>query len=245
LVDSAGPLNPLARSQAASVIQSAAKATGADFEFLLHTARRESGLDPSAQAATSSARGLFQFTESTWLSMIERYGARHGVSAEGLSRASLLSMRDDPALSARMAGELANENAGQMADAIGRAPTGGELYAAHFLGPANAIRLVQAARSDSATLASQMFPAAAAANRSVFAPGGEDLSAGQLYAKLTGHGVAEADAGPIAPAPPAVAGATITPADAMIAARLGVAQLTSSLMSALFDLQSEPGRRDV
>ena len=50
-----------------SAIQSASKTTGTEFNYLVQTAARESAFNPKAQATTSSARGLFQFIESTWL----------------------------------------------------------------------------------------------------------------------------------------------------------------------------------
>lgn len=243
MIDSAASARAQSRAAATAAIQSASAATGADFQFLLKTAQRESGLDASAQASTSTARGLFQFTSGTWLSMVDRYGAQHGVETQGVSREQLLALRDDPAMSARMAGELMRENAATMSRDIGRQPTSGELYAAHFLGPAEAARLIQAARSGGAAEASDVFPAAAAANVSVFEANGRGRTVDELYANLTGHSVLAADRGEV---PAASMGQGLAaPADhseAILAARLGVAQLTSTLMSALFDLQLDPGR---
>src|SRR6185437_7266020 len=56
-----------ARARVASAIKQAANATGASFEYLLATAKMESGFNPSARASTSSAHGLYQFIEQTWL----------------------------------------------------------------------------------------------------------------------------------------------------------------------------------
>ena len=50
--------------------------TGADFHYLLATAQVESNLNPNAQASTSSARGLFQFIEQTWLATLKEQGRR-------------------------------------------------------------------------------------------------------------------------------------------------------------------------
>ena len=61
-----------------AAIQRASLATGVDFSFLMKTAGRESGMNPSAKAGTSSAAGLFQFTEQTWLSTLKQHGAKHG-----------------------------------------------------------------------------------------------------------------------------------------------------------------------
>ena len=60
-------------------IRQAARMTGADFQYLLATAQVESNFNPNAQAATSSARGLFQFIEQTWLDDPEGAGAGAGL----------------------------------------------------------------------------------------------------------------------------------------------------------------------
>ncbi|MGL4729664.1 MAG: transglycosylase SLT domain-containing protein, partial [Bosea sp. (in: a-proteobacteria)] len=48
-------------------IRDGAAKTGTDFGYLVRTAQRESALDPNAKARTSSATGLFQFIDQTWL----------------------------------------------------------------------------------------------------------------------------------------------------------------------------------
>ncbi len=50
---------PSIRSVVETAIQRASTATGVDFGFLLGAAKRESGYNPNARAATSSAAGLF------------------------------------------------------------------------------------------------------------------------------------------------------------------------------------------
>ena len=71
-----------------SAIRSASRTTGANFDYLLNTAIRESSLNPTAQAPTSSARGLYQFIESTWLTMVKEEGARFGLGkfADAITR---------------------------------------------------------------------------------------------------------------------------------------------------------------
>jgi hypothetical protein len=49
-----------------------------DFSFLMRTASRESGYNPAAKAPTSSAAGLFQFTEQTWLATLKAHGSKYG-----------------------------------------------------------------------------------------------------------------------------------------------------------------------
>src|SRR5215213_7197360 len=60
-------------------IRQGAEKTGVRFDYLLATAQRESALDPSARARTSSASGLFQFIEQTWLGMIKSEGQKAGI----------------------------------------------------------------------------------------------------------------------------------------------------------------------
>ncbi len=75
LVDSS---NSPAGSAVAGAIRQAAQATGTSFHYLLATAQVESGLNPQAGASTSSARGLFQFVEQTWLGMLKQAGPALG-----------------------------------------------------------------------------------------------------------------------------------------------------------------------
>src|ERR1700741_3189419 len=59
-------------------IRNAARATGADFQYLLATAQVESGLNPTASVSSSSAKGLFQFIDQTWLSTLKEAGPALG-----------------------------------------------------------------------------------------------------------------------------------------------------------------------
>lgn len=164
---------------AIAAVRQAAAATGVDFAHLLETARRESGLNQNARAKTSSAAGLFQFVEGTWLDMIQKFGAKYGVDA-GTSRKSLLDLRFDPDIAAKMAGELTRENEAALTRKIGRTPSAGELYAAHVLGAEGASKLIAAPGAN----ASALLPQAAAANRSIFYVEGQARSAAQVLAKL-------------------------------------------------------------
>ena len=182
-------------------IQRAAAQTGVNFGFLLQTARRESGLNPKAHASTSSAAGLFQFVEQTWLSAVKRFGPRHGLGAyaaqveEGpdgkfhvanpAMRKQVLDLRLDPQASALMAGELTQDHAAYLQGRTGRAPSAGELYAAHVLGPAGSARLTESVASRPATSAAQLFPEAAAANAGLFYRNGRPVSVAELSATLT------------------------------------------------------------
>ena len=77
---------------------------------------------------------------------------------------------------------------------MGRTPTAGELYVAHFLGPQGSARLIEAMQANPRANAAAMFPDAAGANRSIFYRDGKPVSIAQLYGNLTRAGVG--DAGP-------------------------------------------------
>jgi hypothetical protein len=185
------------RSSVLAALKHAAAATGSDFHYLLGTAMRESSLKPNAQSATSSATGLFQFIEQTWLGLVKEHGAQHGVGnlanaitrdANGRYRAdasvkqSILALRKDPQLCALMAGEHAKSTQGQLQASLGREICGGELYAAHFLGPDAATKLIRLAEKDPGASAPAQFPQAASANKSVFYHGdGRAKSVREVY----------------------------------------------------------------
>ena len=126
-----------ASARVAGAIREAARSTGASFEYLLTTARIESNLNPAAQATSSSAKGLYQFIDQTWLATLKQAGPAHGygqyadaitLNADGqyevadpTMRAAIMRLRSDPAVSAVMAGAFTQTNAAQLAAAIGRA----------------------------------------------------------------------------------------------------------------------------
>ncbi len=193
-----------ASAHVAGVIRSAARSTGASFEYLLTAARIESNLNPAAQAPTSSAKGLYQFIDQTWLATLKASGAAHGYGqyadaitqtadgryevADPAQRAAIMKLRSDPAASATMDGAFTQNNSVQLATAIGRMPTEGELYIAHFLGSDGASKLINVAARQPKVSAADMFPAAAAANPSIFMnKSGQPRSAGEVYATLTGR----------------------------------------------------------
>ena len=138
-----------------------------------------------------------------------------------------MNLRSDPNANALMAGAFTKLNAGKLADRLGRGPTEGELYIAHFLGPTGASRLIGLADSRPMTPAAAVFPGAARANPTIFYDGrGNARSAGDVYRNLIGR-YDVARSGPAnAPAnPPAAVAATAAPS----APRTGFAPDTASL----------------
>ena len=178
------PSNSAAGSTVTGAIRQASQATGTSFNYLLATAQVESGLNPQAGAPTSSARGLFQFVEQTWLGTIKQSGAALGYgryadaitrTASGhyqvddpVMRSEILKLRNDPTANAVMAGAFTRANAEILTNRLGRAPSEGELYMAHFLGAGGAARLITLAGSSPSASAADFFGHAARANASIF-----------------------------------------------------------------------------
>jgi hypothetical protein len=182
-------------------IQTAAKRTGVSFDFLVKQAEAESGFDPNAKAATSSATGLYQFIDSTWLSMVRQFGAKYGIpeAAEAVTqgpsgaprigdpdmRARVLELRKDPRLAAAMAAEFTKANQEHLRASLGREPSATDLYMAHFLGPQGATRFLRARAQNGEQSAAETMPEAAAANRAVFqAADGRPRSLNEVYARF-------------------------------------------------------------
>lgn len=165
-------------------IRKASQVTGAKFGYLLATAKVESNLNPNAAAPTSSAGGLFQFIDKTWLGTLKEAGSYvgYGRYADAITktddgryvvndpamRREIMALRQDPAANSMMAGIFTNSNAKHLTNKLGRAPTDSELYMAHFMGASGAARLINATEANPNAIAAQSFPAAARANRSIF-----------------------------------------------------------------------------
>jgi hypothetical protein len=186
----------------AGAIRDAARSTGASFDYLVTTAKVESGLNPNAAAKTSPARGLYQFIDKTWLATVKQAGPALGYSqyadaitqnadgsygvADPAMRQKISDLRDDPRASAVMAAAFTNSNAAQLAQSLGRPPNDGELYIAHFMGASGASQLISAATRGSGNVAAaSLFPKAAAANPSIFYNrDGTARSASDVYTSL-------------------------------------------------------------
>lgn len=165
-------------------IRSASQQTGISFDYLMKTAQRESALNPTAQASTSSARGLFQFIDTTWLQTVKDDGPAFGLSQyanqiektgdgqyfvrDPVVRAQILKLRDNPEIASNMAAAFSKRNADEIRSVLGRQPTEGELYIAHFLGANGAKRFLSLRAANPNAPAAAAFPEAARANKSIF-----------------------------------------------------------------------------
>lgn len=165
-------------------ITRAAAMVGVDRLFLVAVAARESSFDPGAYAQRTSAAGLYQFTEDTWLRVVKVFGPRYGLGAyaaaitvgddgavalpQGTLRRRLMRLRYDPGTAALMAAELARDNRQRLARVLGRPVSPAETYIAHFLGLAQAARMINAAASQPGMAAARLLPAAAQSNPAMF-----------------------------------------------------------------------------
>ena len=170
------------RETLTTVVEAAAVA-GVDPAYLCALAEKESIWATDARARTSSAVGLYQFIESTWLGMVKSHGTAVGLRDEAAiiemrasgpyvadrrARARILDMRGDARISSVLAAEMLKRDKAAIAGRLGREISASEAYLAHFLGPAAAGRMLAAVEGAPRRSAAAMVPASARANRTLF-----------------------------------------------------------------------------
>lgn len=167
-----------------NAIAMASRRTGIDFGYLLGQAKIESSLNPTARATTSSATGLYQFIDQSWLAVVNDHGAEYGLSwasdaiskgtngryyvADPELRQQILDLRKHPETASVMAAEHAADNKAYLERRLGREAEPTDLYLAHFLGVGGAAKFLAANEATPGAAAASLFPAAARANRSIF-----------------------------------------------------------------------------
>lgn len=201
------------RSSITAAVRYASGKAGVDFSYLLAKAAAESGFQADAKARTSSATGLFQFVEETWLDMIEQNGGKYGLVhyAEALRtgevdpamKERILALRENPRISALMAAELTRDNKIVLEREVGRDVGDTELYMAHFLGAGGAARFLNAMEDNASRPAAEVLPHAARANKAIFYQRGEAKSLAEVYADLQGRMAMASNAAEAATAPKA------------------------------------------
>ena len=159
---------PAMQQRVAAAIADASARTGVAFDYLMDQAQLESGMRPDARARTSSATGLYQFTNQTWLATVKRHGPAHGLDwasgeisqnrdggfsvADPGMRSRILDLRTYPETAAVMAAEFASDNGAYLEARTNGNPEAVDLYLAHFLGAQGAGKFLDAmqALSDAA-----------------------------------------------------------------------------------------------
>jgi Transglycosylase SLT domain len=186
-------------------VERAAKVAGLDPAYVMALADKESGFDPDVRAKTSSAVGLFQFLEATWLHVLSEHAAKHGYhevaaaitvtggrpSVAPEARDWVLDLRRDPYLSALMACEMAKDASERLAKVTNGELQDADLYLAHLLGTGGAARMLKLVETKPSQKAHAAFPQAAKANRSLFAAKGSKkkkkaMTVAELRARITG-----------------------------------------------------------
>jgi hypothetical protein len=166
-----------------AAIGQAAQSTGVNFSYLLAQAKSESGLNPNAKAASSSASGLYQFLDQSWLGVVKAHGAEHGMAwaanaitarksggytVDPSMRQAVFALREQAGPASLMAASYAADNASSLSSSLGRGVNGTDLYMAHFLGLGGATKFLRAQCNNGSACAATMFPQEARANRSIF-----------------------------------------------------------------------------
>lgn len=186
----------------AFAIRHAAKVVDVDYGYMMELVSAESGFVSDISATTSSATGLFQFIDNTWLLMVKAHGSKYGLTdladritlsedRNGYPVASvenpfvqkyILSLRTDPRLSALMGAEFVKENYQNLSASLPeREITRTDQYLAHFLGSGNAVTFISRMTRRGNNSAAATFPQAAAANPRVFYHRGKARSFNDVY----------------------------------------------------------------
>ena len=182
-------------------IAAAHRATGVPAAWLMAMAWAESRLDPGVgRSASTTARGLFQFTDDAWLTAIRTHGARHGMAGVAAAirtdpltgaisvpprlRRHVMALRDDPSMSAMMAAENAAAALAEFPAARGR--PGGLVDAdlLHLLGRGGAQAFFAALERAPGKPCDEVIPSATRNNPGVFMRGGRALSVAEAYSSL-------------------------------------------------------------
>jgi hypothetical protein len=114
-----------AKQDLQAIINAAAEKEGLDPELLQKIGGAESGFRAGAKNPKSTAKGLFQFVDKTWAEMGGKPGEQF-----------------IPQKNAELGARYVKRNKDTLTQALGREPSYGEVYAAHFFGPTGAKALL-------------------------------------------------------------------------------------------------------
>lgn len=188
-------LTKQAAPQVTTAIKQASARTGVDFAYLMEQAAAESSFDAKAEAKTSSATGLYQFIEKTWLHMVRQHGEKYGMGdmaaqidtkgnvKDPAAKQDILALRKDPEKASLLAAEFAAGNKRHLEQYVEGDIGPTELYFAHFMGASGATGFLNAMKEDPMTIGADIFPKEARANHNVFydRKTGEPRTLSQIY----------------------------------------------------------------
>lgn len=195
-----------ARPVVVTALGHAVRSTGIDPLLLTALAWQESRFDPRARNSRSTARGLMQFTEGTWLQAVRDHGPQHGLRYESAvlstdpatgvittrlprTRDRILDLRDNPRYAAALAAERINRARMGLEAVLGRPAKPADLYMIHLLGPGGAQRFLTALDRTPGRPATEVVSAdSVAANPGVFTDraSGRALTLAQVHAWVDG-----------------------------------------------------------
>lgn len=168
-----------------AAIRLASLRTGVDFPYLMELASIESSFNPKACAKTTTACGLYQFKEESWLDAVKRYGGRYTLGeqavhieyagdtaqprmADAAMLQRVLALRLDPRYAALLAAERVRTSRIRLASSLAREPGRADLYLTHFFGTAGAISFLKALDENPDQIAGDIFPGPALRNSTIF-----------------------------------------------------------------------------
>ena len=180
-----------------NAIQTAAQEAGVDPHLLTAIAWRESRFDPNALNRQSSAKGLLQFTSGTWLRAVRDYGSEHDVADYAAAihtsrsgdlvvpeevKSAILDLRSNPILSAKLAADSMKRERVVMEARLGRRVTSADLYLMHVLGPAGALRFLEAVAKQPNESSLKVASLKVMRNAGLLAQDGHPLTVANTYA---------------------------------------------------------------
>jgi hypothetical protein len=176
----------------------AQQATTIDPYLLLAIAWKESSFNSEARNKHSSARGLLQFTTTTWLTVVRDFGAQNGLAHYAASintdrdgrlsvtkprlRRAILALRDNPNLQAIMAVDRLEQERKSLEDRLGRPARAADLYFLHLLGPTGARRFLEQLAEAPDTSSVDVVGSVAVPNLGMFTKDGRSVTVAEAYA---------------------------------------------------------------
>lgn len=159
-----------------NAIKNAVSVSGVDGGTMFAFGDIESSFNPNASASTSSAKGLFQFTDATWNAQIAKWGSTYNVP----SNANIF----DPVSNSLVAAGFIKGNSDILTQ-NGLAVNAGNLYIMHFIGSGGGPKFIQQAQSNPSASAASLFPGPAQSNSKIFYDQNGPKSMSQVYTSFT------------------------------------------------------------